>query len=91
MSNQWICAKIYFKIKLSNVINESRIKLFDILLRLCADLLFKRIGRVLLNKHDAVTEEVVDNKELMECMRGDPIIYVRSSKDFKIAWKKKNS
>ena len=33
---------------------------------------------------------VVDNEELMECIRGDPVIYVRNMTDFKIAWKKKN-
>ena len=30
-------------------------------------------------------EKVVDNKDLMVCTRGDPVIYIRSSKDFE--WK----
>ena len=34
-------------------------------------------------------EKVVDNEELMQATRGNPVIYVRSSKDFEIAWKKK--
>ena len=28
---------------------------------------------------------VVGNQKLMECMRGDPVIYVCSSKGFKVA------
>ena len=42
----------------------------------------KLIGCVPLNKYDAVMEKVVGN-------RGDPVIYVRNSKDFKITRKKK--
>ena len=49
----------------------------------------KRTGRDLLNKYDAVMEKVVHNEELIECIRGDPIIYVRSRADFKITWKEK--
>ena len=30
-------------------------------------------------------EKVVDNEELMQATRGNPVIYVRSSKDFEIA------
>ena len=43
----------------------------------------------LFNKYNAVIEKTVDNEELTECMKGDPVIYFRSSKDFKIAWKEK--
>ena len=32
---------------------------------------------------------MVDNEELMECIRGDSVIDVHSGKDFKIPWKKK--
>ena len=39
----------------------------------------------------SVIEKVVDNEQLMERMRYEPIIYVRSSKNFKIAWKGKNA
>ena len=35
------------------------------------------------------SEKIVDNKELMECIKGDPLIYISSSKDFKITRKKK--
>ena len=35
-------------------------------------------------------EKVVDKEELMEWIRAGPVIHVRSSKDFKIVWKKKN-
>ena len=57
------------KNKLSNVINESNVKLFDILSRLCVDLFLKKTGRDLLSKHDAVMESVVDKEKLMECTR----------------------
>ena len=57
--------------------------MFDILSRLHVGLSLKKIGRDLLNKYDAVMEKVVDNEELMERMRGNSAIYVRSSKDFK--------
>ena len=33
-------------------------------------------------------EKVVDNEELMDCIKVDPVVYVRSSKDFKIDLKK---
>ena len=56
--------------------------MFDILSRLRVDLILKIIGRDLLNKYDAVMKKVVDNEELMQCMRGDPVIYVYCSKDF---------
>ena len=59
---------------LSNVINESNVKLFDTLSRLCVDLFLKKTGRDLLNKHDAVMESVVDKEKLMECTRGNPVI-----------------
>ena len=62
------------KKKLSNVINESNVKLFDILSRLCVDLFLKKAGRDLLSKHDAVMESVVDKEKLMECTRGNPVI-----------------
>lgn len=40
---------------------------------------------MILNKYDTVTEKVVDNNELMDCVRrGEPVIYIRSSKDFKL-------
>ena len=29
---------------------------------------------ILSNKYDAVMEKVVDNEELMKCMRSDPVI-----------------
>ena len=32
--------------------------------------------------------KIVDNEELMECKRGDPVIYVCNGKDFQISWKK---
>ena len=61
--------------------------IFDILLRLRVELFLNGIGRDLLNKYDVIMEKkVVHNEELMECMR---VIYVRSSRDFKIAWKEK--
>ena len=63
--------------------------MFDILSRLYVGLSLKKIGRDLLNKYDAVMEKVVDNEELMERMRGNSAIYVRSSKDFKFLEKKK--
>ena len=59
---------------LSNVINESNVKLFDTLSRLCVDLFLKKTGRDLLSKHDAVMESVVDKEKLMECTRGNPVI-----------------
>ena len=40
------------------------------------------------NKYDAVMKKVLDNEKLIELIRGDSVIYVRSSKDFKIALKK---
>ena len=36
-------------------------------------------------------EKVLDNQELMKCIKGDPVIYACSSKDFETAWKKKNA
>ena len=51
----------------------------------------KRIGCYLLNRYDAITEEVVDNDELTECIRGNPVIYAPSSKDVEIAWKELTS
>ena len=33
-------------------------------------------------------EKVADNEELIDCIKGDPVVYVRNSKDFKIALKK---
>ena len=34
-------------------------------------------------------ENIVDSVELMECIRGDSVIYLCSNKGFKIAWEKK--
>ena len=34
-------------------------------------------------------EKVVDNEKLMECINGDRVFYIRSSKDFKVGQKKK--
>ena len=34
-------------------------------------------------------EKVADSEELMECIRGDSVIYFCSNKGFKIAWEKK--
>ena len=50
------------KNKLPNVINESNVKLFDILSRLCVALSFLKNDRDLLNKYDAVMEKVVDKE-----------------------------
>ena len=47
----------------------------------------KRIGCDLWNEWNAVLEKR-NNKELIERIRGDPVIYVCSIKDFEIAWKK---
>lgn len=45
---------------------------------------------MILNKYDTVTEKVVDNNELMDCVRrGEPVIYIRSSKDFKLSERNK--
>lgn len=45
---------------------------------------------MILNKYNTVTEKVVDNNELMECVRrGEPVIYIRSSKDFKLSERNK--
>lgn len=44
----------------------------------------KRFGPDLLNKYDTVMEKVVHKEEQMECIRGDPFIYVRGKKDFEI-------
>ena len=46
---------------------------------------------ILSSKYDAVMEKVVDNEELMKCMRSDPVIYFHCSKHFKIVWKEKNA
>lgn len=73
------------KNKPSNLINEYNVKLFNILLGSCVDFFLKRIGLNLLNKHNAVVEKVADHEELVQCTRGDSVIYVRSSKDFEIA------
>ena len=34
-------------------------------------------------------EKVVGNEEWIECIRGDPVFCVRSSKHFEVTWKKK--
>ena len=59
--------------------------MIDILSEMCVDEFSKRIGLDLLNKQNAILEKVVDSEELMECVRGDTVFYIRSSKDFKIA------
>ena len=51
--------------------------MFDIYSRLYVDKFLIRIGRDLLYKCNEVMEKVVDNKELMECMREDSVIYVQ--------------
>lgn len=51
----------------------------------------KAIGCAFLNKQNGVLEKVLDNQELIECIKGDPIVYVCSNKDFEIAWTKKNA
>ena len=76
-SSQWIRSKI--KIKLSNLIYDILDDinhvwyLFEIV---CWQVLI-RIGRDLLYKCNEVMEKVVDNKELMECIREDSVIYVQ--------------
>ena len=35
-------------------------------------------------------KQEVNNVELMECMRGDTVIYVCTSKDVKVVWKEKS-
>ena len=42
------------------------------------------IGRDLLNKYDAATEKVADNKELMQFKGGHSVVYGRSSEYFEI-------
>ena len=64
-----------FKKILSNVTDESNIKQCSMFFQT--------------NKYDGVMEKVLDNKELMERIRSDPVIHFQSSKDFKIAWKEK--
>ena len=44
----------------------------------------KRFGPDLLNKDDTVMEKVVHKEEQMECITGDPFIYVRGKKDFEM-------
>ena len=51
----------------------------------------KRIGFDLLKKQNVVLEKVVDNEELMECIRGNPDIYVPSSKILNLIVMKKNA
>ena len=46
------------KNKLANVVNESNVKLLNILSRLCADLFVKRITRDLFNKY-LIYEKVI--------------------------------
>ena len=48
-------------------------------------------GCDLLNKYDAVLERIVGNEELIECKRGNPVIHVCSSKDFKNCLKGKTA
>ena len=39
--------------------------------------------------YDPDMEKIVESDELMKCIRGEPVIYVHSSKYFKIALKEK--
>ena len=59
------------KTKLSNVIDEW----------FCVDQFLNRIGCDLYT----LLKNLEDSEELMKCIRDDTFIYVRSSKDFKIA------
>ena len=43
---------------------------------------------VIFTINKTLLKNVEDSEELMECIRDDTFIYVRSSKYFKIAWKK---
>ena len=75
--------------KHSNVIYESNVVSCLIFFSgLYVDQFLKRVQVIYRNKYDAVMKKVLDNEKLIKLIRGDSVIYVRSSKDFKIALKK---
>ena len=55
---------------------------FDIHFRTVCWLVFEKNYYWYLEKCDTVMEKVVDNEELIDCIKGDPFIYVRNSKNF---------